>query len=66
MSYTAKSLEDIAANFESRAANADALINGVKSQAGVAGLLNEARTWRAAADILRRTTLTEPCHMEDK
>ena len=67
MSYTAKSLDEIAAMFESRAANADALLTDAlrpRTQAGEAVIRSEASTWRRAADILRRTTLTEPCHME--
>ena len=56
MSYTAKSLDEIAQLFDQRAHN-------VWRRHGP-GDVREAATWLLAADILRRTTITEPIHME--
>jgi len=65
MSYTAKDLEEIAAVFESRAIDAanrrdDPLwATSIRVRAD-----GENIAWAEAANILRRVTLTEPCHME--
>jgi len=58
MSYTAKSLEEIAALFESRAQKVEQeFISSPARHCAIAA-------WLQAADILRRTTITEPIHME--
>ena len=62
MSYTAKSLEEIADDFDRRAVIA--LADAVKTEWLAHSYRSESSTWRYAAEILRRTTLTEPCHME--
>ena len=61
MSYTAKSLDEIADMFEQRAKNCER-----SKRVGMpdARIEAEASTWLLAADILRRTTITEPIHME--
>ena len=64
MSYTAKSLEEIAAMFEGRAAECQACADVAITKQGKAADEGEAAGWRAAANILRRTTITEPVHME--
>ena len=64
MSYTAKSLEEIAVLFVGLAERAEAMIPRAKTIVETAQVATEATTWRIAAEILRRTTLTEPCHME--
>ena len=65
MSYTAKNLEEIAALFESRAKEATAEVDAyATTQEEQAAMHMAAVTWHRAADILRHTTLTEPCHME--
>ena len=53
MSYAAKDLEEIAVLFEKMATVREA-----------ADCVGAAEGLRTAAYILRRTTLTEPCHME--
>ena len=58
MSYTAKSLEEIAVLFESRAQNLEQEMNASAAKRSAIAV------WLEAAYILRRTTLTEPCHME--
>lgn len=65
MSYTAKSLDEIAAIFDTRAVACQHRANGVTRTARDAAKADgEATAWLQAAHILRRTTLTEPCHME--
>ena len=61
MSYTAKSLDEIAQLFDQRAHNCER-----SKRVGIpdSRLEGEAATWLLAADILRRTTITEPIHME--
>ena len=58
MSYTAKSLEEIAELFESRAQKLEQEVSlSPATRSAIA-------VWLQAAVILRCTTLTEPCHME--
>ena len=61
MSYTAKSLEEIAELFEQRARNCERSRRIGFTDPRIEA---ESATWLLAADILRRTTLTEPCHMD--
>ena len=64
MSYTAKSLEEIAAMFDVRAEEAYTLAKRAADCVAAASYRGESVGWKDAAHILRRTTLTEPCHME--
>lgn len=58
MTYTAKSLEDIAAAFEHHAWQATAFSDRLhKTQRNKMLAEREARTWRRAAQQLRETTL---------
>ena len=65
MSYTAKNLDEIAALFEQRALKCDreSDMPGLTEKTRTLGI-GQAHGWMLAAHILRRTTLTEPCHME--
>ena len=60
MSYTAKSLEEIAALFDERGIETGKAGDRMTTVGVVGSLYGESRAWHAAADILRRTTITEP------
>lgn len=64
MSYTAKNLEEIAVLFESAALDVDARGNASTSDIYQMVCRGQSSGLIQAAAILRRTTLTEPCHME--
>ena len=64
MSYTAKNLDEIADLFIERANAARERIATAPTKIEAVRAGSERTTWSLAADILRRTTLTEPCHME--
>ena len=60
--YTAASLEEIAARFEQFAADEDAILLLLRTQAGKNACANVAKTWRNAASILRNTTIQGAPH----
>lgn len=59
MRFTASSLEDIAKEFDSRAASSRARLPGLAPNVKMSALASlEASTWERAAKFLRETTLT--------
>lgn len=59
--YTVESLYDLADHFESRAAAIEVQFRGMPSHRGFRAVLAaEANAWRAAADIVRHTTIDPP------